>query len=743
MSIDRRRTWVLTIMAILATVAPAGQLMRASADRRCTPIAHVVDASQIPGNESANPGGHPDDRYRDKLGVNCIPTYELDFAGAIDNPAFPKGTCEPESQYDVAAKAIWDDPAWSSRCRRLKFTMGPLLARSGMNDTLIHVTGFEKPGYDGYTVRWKPGLQAGDGTVPPVQNLHLHHGTWIGGVNGPTSAVGPFFATGEEQTILSFPKGYGWGWNGASAWSMIYMLHNALTTTQVVYITYDIDYIATADAQALGGIKDTKSLWLDVGGSGGRPITTAGTEGSMSYYSSLNPIFNAQRGFGHDDTGAFWELTNGSPTLEAPKQVQSNVGTGQRVCYWPRENCSVFNSAQGVTSQQGLPKTDFIGNRTNIPDASFGGAGCAAGSRAGTLVNMGGHVHPGGLRDEVSLKRGNKIVPIHISDAVYWDHTDHARAGAPPTSWDLSMTGTLSYTAGSGRAKDAWKIAIQPGDQFILNGVYDTTVASTYDQMGIVMSWVNPGCDPDAIDPFADDVILDAGWATGPNLPARPAGLSAAIDRACTPGTIRPGDADAGPNGENVGKTVLCLRGNVTHGSMESRQNHGDCGAACPALAPTTRYQLPTHRCSAATNGADGGDCVTITMQGFNYGPMNMGLARIAMPQVKLGTTMTLTNPDTGAMVWHSVTRCKFPCTGPTSSNYPLPDGGTMTENLADLGRPRSEWTSMDFDSAVLCAGLGCATTPVTRWSFKPSQTGIFTFWCRIHPEMRGAFEVT
>jgi hypothetical protein len=81
--------------------------------------------------------------------------------------------------------------------------------------------------YDGYTLRWKPGLQAIDGSVPKVQDFHLHHGTWIGGVNGPAAATGPFFATGEEQTILQFPKGYGWSMNGMSAWAMLYMLHNA------------------------------------------------------------------------------------------------------------------------------------------------------------------------------------------------------------------------------------------------------------------------------------------------------------------------------------------------------------------------------------------------------------------------------------------------------------------------------------------------------------------------------------
>ena len=735
MRIDRRKrvTWGSSLVVIAASFLPSAPTMNAAADERCTPIAHVLDASQIPGNESSNPSGHPDERYRDKAGLNCVPTYELDFAGAIDNPAFPKGTCEPESIYDVAARDVWADPDYRAACRRLKFTMGPLLARPGMNDTLIHLTTFDKPAYDGFTLRWKPGLQAADGSVPFVENLHLHHGTWIGGLNGPTAATGPFFATGEEQTILSFPKGYGWRFNGNSAWSMLYMLHNALPQPQAVYITYDIDYIALEDAQTLG-IRDTKSLWLDVGGSGGDAVTATGATVNTPEYSALNPIFNAQRGFGHADDGAFWKLTGDGPTGLTTKIPRNNAGTGAQVCYWPRENCSRFNSSQGVTNQQGVPVTNVIGNSRTLPVGAFSGANCATGT-GGTLINMGGHVHPGGLRDEVSLKRGNQIVPIHISDAVYWDYQDPTRAGGPPLSWDLSMTGTIATPAGNLRPKEAWKIAVKPGDELILNGVYDTQLASTYDQMGIVMGWVEPGCDPEAIDPFDPNVIIDAGWATGPNFPPIPEGVDPAIAKTCTPGTV--------PSGEDAGMTVLCLRGNVTHGSMPSRQNHDDCTTrACPPLDPVASQLLQTHRCQPGINGTDQGECVTLTMQGFSYGPLDLGVASTVMPQVRLGTTMTFLNPDTAGMIWHTITRCNEPCNGPTSANYPVADGGTLTENTADIGKPPNEWTSMDFDSAILCAGLGCATTPVTRWSIKPSRTGTFTFWCRIHPVMRGAFEV-
>jgi plastocyanin len=520
--------------------------------------------------------------------------------------------------------------------------------------------------------------------------------------------------------------------NGRSAWAMLYMLHNALTEPEVVYITYDIDYIAKADADQLQwtdsagqpqtGLRDLKSIWMDAG-AGGSQMTADGGSINTSSYSPINPIFNTQRGFGHTDNGAFWGLTGpeGSPLTTVP--IENNAGTGLKVCTFPRENCASFDSSQRLSAQQGVPKDNIIGRAVTLNDSAFGPCPqLGENARCGVLINMGGHLHPGGLRDEVSLKRGNKIVPIHISDAVYWGGANYNNpdiGGAPPVSWDMSMTGVLGLPAGDGRAKDSWKILVRPGDKLILNGVYDTNVGSAYDQMAIVMSWVHPGWEADAIDPIADDVIFDAGWAEGSALSDRPAGLPSAIDRGCAPGVIRLGDADAGENNENVGKTRLCLRGNVTHGSMPSRQQHADCEltGGCP---PLTDARIPLFD-------------TTITMQGFTYGQMDLGIAQTAgIPQVPLGETLRFENPDLGPMVWHTVTACPEPCTGRTSASYPY---------------PASYDTPVDFDSTILGAGLGAGTAGasglgVLNWEYTPPQKGMYTFFCRIHPFMRGAFEV-
>ena len=108
------------------------------------------------------------------------------------------------------------------------------------------------------------------------------------------------------------------------------------------------------------------------------------------------------------------------------------------------------------------------------------------------------------------------------------------------------------------------------------------------------------------------------------------------------------------------------------------------------------------------------------------------------MPTVKLGTDLDFTNAE-GTSIYHTVTACAFPCLGKTGSAFPLSDGQTSS------GR------KLDFDSSELGIGapyIGATSQrlswqlPVTAQSgFKPGE--VVTYFCRIHPFMRGAFKVT
>ena len=46
----------------------------------------------------------------------------------------------------------------------------------------------------------------------------------------------------------------------------------------------------------------------------------------------------------------------------------------------------------------------------------------------------------------------------------------------------------------------------------------------------------------------------------------------------------------------------------------------------------------------------------------------------------------------------------------------------------------------MDFDSQQL--GIGAGPSQRVSWTFTPTEAGTFTFFCRVHPSMRGVFRV-
>jgi hypothetical protein len=108
------------------------------------------------------------------------------------------------------------------------------------------------------------------------------------------------------------------------------------------------------------------------------------------------------------------------------------------------------------------------------------------------------------------------------------------------------------------------------------------------------------------------------------------------------------------------------------------------------------------------------------------------------MPTVPLGSDLTFFNEDAVIDVYHSATSCEYPCTGPTGTAFPLANGRTSA------GR------DLDFDSGELGFGLPYigAAKQTFDWDleitedagFQPGE--VVTYYCRIHPFMRGAFEV-
>jgi len=115
----------------------------------------------------------------------------------------------------------------------------------------------------------------------------------------------------------------------------------------------------------------------------------------------------------------------------------------------------------------------------------------------------------------------------------------------------------------------------------------------------------------------------------------------------------------------------------------------------------------------------------TVTIADFLYLPGDRTLSGDlgAPPRVKPGTSLSFVNADQAANIRHSVTTCPHPCNGRYVANYPFADGvwdsGTLGYDAIDGGNPNP-----------------VSSTPS---DLKP---GRYAYFCRIHPWMRGEFEV-
>jgi plastocyanin len=277
-----------------------------------------------------------------------------------------------------------------------------------------------------------------------------------------------------------------------------------------------------------------------------------------------------------------------------------------------------------------------------------------------TLVTTAGHLHPGGLYNDLTATRAGVKKELFRSEAKYYEP-----AGA--VSWDVSLTG----------AKPDWRVALHAGDTINTTVTYDTKKASWYESMGIMVVFYADGITAGAKDPFSQPI----DW-----------------------------------------------HGLVTHGHLAENDNHG--GSAESGL-PDARDLI------------DGSRPTNVDIKGFIYGQGDMSLTGLngRPPTVQAGKSLTFTNLDaTKTMTpqgsaYHTITACKAPCSGSTGIAYPLANANVQFDS-GELG----------YGPDLPIAGFGGKFTPAANrntWKTPKSLTsGTYTYFCRIHPFMRGAFRV-
>jgi len=172
--------------------------------------------------------------------------------------------------------------------------------------------------------------------------------------------------------------------------------------------------------------------------------------------------------------------------------------------------------------------------------------------------------------------------------------------------------------------------------------------------------------------------------------------------------------APGAPGGVDPFSRRLDRRGRITHGQLPENDNHGG-----------GRGGLPDAR--ALPDGPAARDPLAITDFLYGQGDLLRGGAASRPPVVAAGQALGFRNADAGRTIFHTITACRAPCNRTTGIAYPLADG------------------PVDFDSGELGFGPAGFTPAANRdtWS-TPSNlgAGTYTYFCRVHPFMRGAFRV-
>ncbi len=157
--------------------------------------------------------------------------------------------------------------------------------------------------------------------------------------------------------------------------------------------------------------------------------------------------------------------------------------------------------------------------------------------------------------------------------------------------------------------------------------------------------------------------------------------------------------------------------GQVSHGHLPENDNHGGDTSAGNR---TGAGLLPDMTKLTQTVDTD-----KVDIKDYVYAPGDMANYDV-VPQVKPGGKLRFNNIDSPLEngIWHTITACKAPCNLSTGIAYPLADGDTV------------------FDSGQL-GEAGPPTAGRTDWTVPTDLTpGLYTYFCRVHPFMRGAFKV-
>jgi hypothetical protein len=320
----------------------------------------------------------------------------------------------------------------------------------------------------------------------------------------------------------------------------------------------------------------------------------------------------------------------------------------------------------------------------------------------GTMIGTGGHLHPGGMRVQVE-NLGSKENPCPSTGGLTGTkllQSDASWRNNVPFSEDFQMEVT----------DPAWRAPVHKGDRIRITGIYENKEHAWYTAMtheGFYLDEAQPPvgrCSPYLI-----------------NKPTEKGKMTRVKKKFVTYKRVK-------RNGKMKRIKVVKVRWvkmkipgkplDPTDGVLNRAWGkHIDkvCGEAYGAAPCEHPEELRT----------DGQVATQVHIADFLYlpGDRSMTDANGAPPKVPFGSSLQFYNEDVALGIRHSVTTCAWPCNGSYVANYPLPNG------IWDS-------TTLGYDAVD-----GGNLNPVAETP-KDLPVGKYSYFCRIHPWMRGAFEV-
>lgn len=581
--------------------------------------------------------------------------------------------------------------------KKYHFWYGPYAIPPGEDSQRVDIG---LPLDNGFMLSVEPRLRNMDMSTPSMLEGHIHHAHWFV-FNG--SGLEWIFGNGDEGTRASFEvmnkvdpvADYGQFIDKNAKQIMVFMLHNRTSKGQTWWVDLEVTFLFGTEAQ-------------------------------------LNaPDLKAKRGDGKD-VRDIASIMSGS-TFDVPRQPN---GDGE----WnTTEQSSLKGGGLTVDQKDGQGLDLLLSTLLGRPVDTTGPYEWIA-PKDGTLVELGTHMHPGSTHAIIE-NMGSPTNPCPN------DH--HGTGGTLLLRADtINMHVPFSDDYQIEITQPGWRVPIHKGDHIRLTGYYENKfnawpASMTISGMGIdyrrvppkdlrcTVYRVGPPVRVRDIRPLDQGVVAadDSGkpissirsfWGGWPR--STPEGRAyVAAQRAAAKkrakarkGSSRRTHARKATFGDPLGDKIIP----ITDGIPNRQWHHSS--------SPWCGEQYAARACERSVQARPAGRETTLVLiQNFLYEPGDMSLSGMdgAPPRIHQGQQLEFVNGDAAVGVRHSVTTCKWPCNGPYTSNYPHPDG---------------VWESGTFGPDLLGDGMviGQAATP------KDLPVGQYAYFCRIHPWMRGAFEV-